>query len=53
MPRRQDRAPVVFDPNTLVTNDRDLLDLPNERQWLFRFRIVTPGAALAELSRRK
>ena len=37
----------------LVTNDRDLLDLPKEQQRLFRFRIVTPGAALAELSSRK
>lgn len=33
----------------LVTNDRDLLDLPKEQQRLFRFQIVTPSEAIAEL----
>ena len=37
----------------LVTNDRDLLDLSEDVKRKFRFQIVTPVAALAQLSRSK
>jgi uncharacterized protein len=33
----------------LVTNDRDLLDIPASAQKKFRFAIVTPGQLLAQL----
>lgn len=36
----------------LVTNDRDLLDIPDSAQKKFKFAIVTPGQLLARLEER-
>lgn len=33
----------------VVTNDRDLLDIPNSARKKFRFSIVTPSQLLSEL----